>query len=422
MSSEIPLSMQPPSVKRNRAVRLNSEVLKSLNEAIQEKWLELATGERLTRDRKADLLGVSAVTAQRILENKGVDRTTLCLAFNSLGLTWDDSLCEPNVRALPKPDPQAEIAAPPPLPINRSRKAGSSRVRFAGIASLLALAGIGVHTLNRKDVDSETPDLFLGRSLILLSSGTKKYNDGDIRGAHPLVLEAANISRRYRGPRELSEALKVLGDIEAALGNLESARDHYQQVLDLRALFVEDTRNGSVLEGLAVVKTRLGDLQGAKRDLEHSIKLFTANRDWPGVPIALRDLGTVAYLSGALDEADLRFREALAKLEGMAKPDIVTDIRARRALVTLKRGQVAPARTELRACLAYWRARNHPRWVATTQLQLAMAEMRAGNAAGACELRQLSLQGFEAIGDRAGVKEVTELQGEFPTLTNVKHS
>src|SRR4051812_4110967 len=83
---------QEPS--RRRAVQLTPEALNNLKCALSEKWhLEERPG-KLTREARAEILGISIATAERVLTGKGVDRPTLTLAFRNVGLSWHESYCE----------------------------------------------------------------------------------------------------------------------------------------------------------------------------------------------------------------------------------------------------------------------------------------------------------------------------------------
>lgn len=415
------VSMSPHSVKRNRAVRLTAEASALLSDTLHQKGQAKGQRGRLTQELTAELLGVSTVTARRILHRKGVDRATLIVAFGSLGLAWRDSYCEPAVSMVASPEPPRARMDGAASPVPVSSGLGRAVLRVSAAFVLVALIGIGALASLKAPVDSRFPEPILSRSGSLVSQATEKYHAGEITRARSLLLEAVQINRLYKGPSELAESLKILGDVEAALGNLKVARSRYQEVLQLRSQFLEDERNGSILEALGVLKTRLGDLSGARRDLEQSLKLFRDHGDQPGVAMALRDLGTVAFLSGSTGAAESYFESALSAIRYSSKPDMEIDIRARQALVKANRGRINEAREQLDHCIAYWQAKHHPRWIAETELQLAGVEAQAGNDKVAIRLLISSLTGFRRVGDQLGVKIVTDrLTGLSPSSRSAR--
>jgi len=66
---------------RERAVRLTAEAREALRQALNACWHQSGAPGRLTREARADLMGVSIATANRILDGEGVDRSTLTNVF-----------------------------------------------------------------------------------------------------------------------------------------------------------------------------------------------------------------------------------------------------------------------------------------------------------------------------------------------------
>ena len=78
---------------RKRAVQLTPEAIESLKDALLIKWQGDRRLGKLTRETRAEILGLSVATADRVLSGKGADRSTLILAFRSVDLPWDDDYC-----------------------------------------------------------------------------------------------------------------------------------------------------------------------------------------------------------------------------------------------------------------------------------------------------------------------------------------
>ena len=73
---------------------------------------ERRTG-RLTQAWRADVLGLSPATANRMFAGQGVDRATLQSTYRALSLEWDDACCEPTDLAPPRADLPAVAEEPP---------------------------------------------------------------------------------------------------------------------------------------------------------------------------------------------------------------------------------------------------------------------------------------------------------------------
>src|SRR5437016_3331279 len=78
---------------RRRAVILTPEGLEILRSSLFAGWAQDSAEGKLTREERARRLGVSLLTADRILGGNGVDRVSLMLAFKSLDVSWQDSYC-----------------------------------------------------------------------------------------------------------------------------------------------------------------------------------------------------------------------------------------------------------------------------------------------------------------------------------------
>lgn len=141
----------------------------------------------------------------------------------------------------------------------------------------------------------------------------------------------------------------------------------------------------------------------AKQHLLDCLKGYKSEGDGVGVTLALRDLGSLSAQSGTPAEALSYFGRALANISAAKKPEIVADIRARRALALRDLHRVAEARSTLQETLRFWSNRHHERWIALSLFQLGTVETAAGNFAKANSLFKDSKTLYLKVGDAPGV-------------------
>lgn len=77
--------------RRSRSVSLGQAGIERLVTAVEAEHRRTSPGQRLTREGKAAILGgLSAATADKLLQGKTVDRATVELAFRSVGIRLTD--------------------------------------------------------------------------------------------------------------------------------------------------------------------------------------------------------------------------------------------------------------------------------------------------------------------------------------------
>lgn len=397
---------------RRRGVCLCDDARRLLNEALIRQWQREAGPRKLTRESRAELLGVSVATAQRILGGERADRATLMLAFKRLGIPWDESFCRPPEAPGLADEPCDSVTPQPLVPTTQSKR--------RPIGPLLIVASLGlslVAALVRWPVSSSDSDPWRDRFNESLSAGTTQYQLGNYGAARPLLNGAVLLARQHGSAGSMASAIRMLADVDFAEGRLESAKSRYEQAIELWSLFGKEAAIPAVFEGLGTLKARMGALSDARKDLDRCLRGFATNGDVPGVAMACRDLGWVEYLGGRLDAAKSWYDAALRALELQGKPDIEVDVRGRYALVVAGQGRFAEARRQLRGCLEYWRLRRHPRWVAQTQYQMAMVDASAGRWSDARRLLADGRRGFAAVGDPLGVADCDRLLARAPSAT-----
>lgn len=191
-----------------------------LQEALNQAWAsELRTG-KLTREERARLLGLSLVTARRVLEGKPVDRPTLTIAFKSLGFAWDDSFCEFVVST-----ESEEAVEPVPIEPPKPRKRRWLALAIAGVAGVMLLMGflfrleppIPMHGAMVSTGKWKRPrPRIVGPNTPLLGNGRSRQSSS------PAVMRT---QRAWRGHFAWTAILAM------AAGRFEEARDRFDEAL-----------------------------------------------------------------------------------------------------------------------------------------------------------------------------------------------
>lgn len=399
---------------RSRAVRLTTAGLEVLRRTLVEVWARESNGRKLTRERRAELLGVSIATAERVLSGKGVDRATLLLAFKSLGLAWDEAYCEhPDAAPEAESDIQERPQLAPPAP---SRPARSHPTGWARAFMVLITAMVMLSAPRSTRITLPEPYIEAWSSAYLrhFMSGTNAYHAGNYVQAKPHVDRALSIARANRSPSHTAGALRLAGDLASAHGDLHVALERYEEAYNLHKVFDATEVRPALLEALGDVRTRLGDFDGARTALTAALKGYSDLNLAVGITMALRNLGSLDEALGNLDAAERQFDDAARAIKSENKPDLMTDVRARRAVVWAKRGRLAAAHAELETCLAHWEEVKHARWIAKTLLQLATVDRLSGQAQSARQRLDRAEALYARVGDRMGVAAAQSLRAEMP--------
>lgn len=405
--------MSTPTKPRKRAVRLTPEALAALQAALAQRWQDDARDGRLTRETRAELMGVSVTTAGRILSGGGVDRATLALAFKTVGLPWSDSCCEHATEEGDVEKPEVAAQTPtelPPTPGGGPRKRGFVEAYAFGACVLAVVAALALSP--RTSAPSHPPVDEAAKWGNVFNSylydGIARYHRADYAGCRRDLQQAHALAEKHDSAIHLALVIHTEGDLAQEQGRLQEAKTNYQAELTVRSRLIDPRPKPGIYESLGEVETRLGEYRSAANDLRLALDDFRRLRDPVGIAIVTGDLGSVAFGDGRLDEADALFRQSLALLGSLSKPDIVWDVQGRRALVLLKRGRADEARRTLASCLDYWTKKGHPRWIAVSELQLAMADEQLGDRSAAVARLARSRAAFESVGDRARLAEATE--------------
>lgn len=375
-----------------------------------EVWNSRPGRGRLTREEKARLLGVSVVTADRILGRERVDKSSLVLAFQSLGLEWSESFYERPGN--PYPDVPASVGlATNGMPESRRRLtwalavAGLLVTLLIGLRPLVVNAAFELSTAWHKEFKDD------------MTAGTYAYHDGDYERARMLVDRATLTARKQGSAPALSWSLKIQGELLAQKGDFSAALDRFVEAGAFLMAMENTVSLGPLLEVRGNTELRLGKLADADNHFRQALELARTYGHPVNEAAAYRGLGSVAAARKRWAESDRWFQSALRTLAKTSETNMAVDVRARMATTWSARGRHARALQELADCLTHWEARRHVRWIATTRLQLGSVSIASGEVSEGLRLVQMAREGFASIGDRAGESDCDVHLNEGPHTT-----
>ncbi len=398
---------------RRRAVRLKKEAILHLNHRLEQEWSHHPGSGKLTRQEKARLLGVSLVTSQKILSGSGVDRPTLTLVYKNLGLTWDNSYCEP-IHLEFAPDDLPDEAGLEETPLNslddppRKRSWPGRWIFASALAGSAALLISGFHLLGpRTNMGRD----WEGRYLAEVKSVIQAYRQADYLHARSRLAKAIEIARLNSDALALSETLMLAGDLAAANGDYETAKLQYEKALIFKNELGAEVARPVIWNALGEIETALHNYEQAELYFRDCLKDSRKYSDVIHIVQACRGLGTVSHYQGDLGEALKWYEMAEQEMKGMDEADLHRDIQARRALVWRDQGLYPEAMAALQECLAHWQNQAHPRWIARTQLQVATVYFRQKDRPSASMLVDSSLAAYTTLRDQAGMAECKRMLG-----------
>lgn len=375
--------------QRRRAVRLTSEGWERLQAAIVKLWSASGDGGRLTRERQADLLGISVVTLGKIRKGEGVDQSTLILSFENAQEPWLDRY----------------MVSPDSAPVQEQQ---SHRMRPRWILVFCGLF-LGVPLIGLFKRGNGYDKLWYPEYFKYQQAGQAAYHRAEFVEAERNLDAALTIAKDHDDASSIASTLRMQGEVFAARGNLDESIHRYRQAVGIREVMGQRLAVAAILEVMADAEVRLGRLNDAQTHYHIAMDGYAKEGKPGGLAACYRGLGTVEANRGNIPGARAWFHNALSSLEKQPNPDMTCDIQSRLALLLRDEGNLAQAESELLRCLSYWRNRAHPRWIATTEYQLGTVLQRAGRKADAKHLLEKSESVFSKLGDRTNAFECSKL-------------
>lgn len=397
--------------RKRRAVRLSEHGLETLNARLVERFERYAEEyprAKLTREVSAELLGLSARTVGPLLRRGPVDRSTVMEAFRMLEVPWKEAFCEEiEPSSGSEPAEQALTEVQPKAKGIRYWLATHKLTALAGFAVLAFSVGFLIKQA-RQPTDTR-PDWQIQFQEKMIEA-TSAYHRADYSKAWTLQRAAALIAHRQRDVADIAYSLQLEGQLLAAAGKDEEALQKFENAkTELQTAGFSNDLYHSTLELGAEAKLRLGKLSGANEDYLECLGQAQKEKSRVSIAAAFRGLGSVAYAQKLFPESVKWFDEGLSTLINGEEADMACDIRARRSLAVCELGRFDEALSTLNSCLAHWKAKGHPRWIATSEYQLGLVWKKKGDAIKSTTLLTQARSGYGAVGDQGGVLKCDEL-------------
>ena len=393
---------------RNRGVRLNDNGLNVVEAALLKQWTEEGIHKKLTRERKAQLMGLSIATSDKVLKGNIVDRATVLLAFNNLYIKWSDDYLATDSKEIADDqyschNPECfgdNLVQPPvtvPSPTIPVFRFGNLQWPKAGFLTLgfitLGLLALGLVVSPVRSSQRPLPSALLGQ---------REFHAGRYTNAINIVTKLRTNATASDSTSGLIEILRLEGDILVSKGEYAQAKDRFEQALAIKqSLGIENTYASS-FEAIADCQLHLEEPHKAINMFEKSLDLYSKAQDAVGILMAKRGIAS-AYIRLGKIQSGLSLlqmcRDTLLKCPESSRQGLEADLCGREAVAysLLNSHQVAISLSE--RCLTYWRSKQHPRWVAICESQLGFIYRRSGNELQARQILENSKLTFSKLGD-----------------------
>jgi len=118
----------------------------------------------------------------------------------------------------------------------------------------------------------------------------------------------------------LGQVWHLAGTVAAQRGDLELARQRYEESLAIRERLGDVAKMGALYSNLAIVAEYSGDMDATQLMAERALELRSAANDRWGMGVSLGNLSAIAVKQGRLVEARNRSEEALGVLREVGDP------------------------------------------------------------------------------------------------------
>lgn len=373
------------SKRRKRGICLTKHAADQLWIQAEQRWLEQNEHRRPSREGIAEMLGLSIATMEKLVACAPVDRATAIIAFRAVGMEWTEELVDSGEA----PKPLTESAP------SSSKTKFPIRFILVGLAAIAFAAGLN-HQL-AVQIDSK------------IEAGMQDFQRGDFGSARANLAVSYNRAKDQDSMEHMANTVRLDADLCSSQGDFVTAKRKYLLSLQMHEQLGQLNYRASLFEAIGDCELRLGDLDSSEEHFSQSAQLYNKANDPTGVAIAKRGLGSVYHARKESQRAVTTFDAALADINGLDKPDLKSDLAARRALAISDLGQPQEALKTLNQCLDYWTSKDHPRWIATTRLQLAKVYRTTGEKEAAEQMARSAQSTFQSVGDKAGVANCEEL-------------
>ena len=174
--------------------------------------------------------------------------------------------------------------------------------QLQNVYSFNVLAGLALLKHARQILGGALPEYLLG------DLESRLGNVDQARGHYD---NAIDLYKKEQAKLGLANALKALGDLESRLGNVDQARGHYDNAIDLYKKEQAKLGLANALKALGDLERRLGNVDQARGHYDNAIDLYKKEQDQLGLANALKALGDLERRLGNVDQARGHYDNAI---------------------------------------------------------------------------------------------------------------
>lgn len=408
--------------KRTRSVRLSAEAVRSLEGLLELRRQADHPNEKLTRPLKAEILGVSVRTADRLLNGEPVDRSSIVFAFSRLGSEVDPSYILVDESS---PDGEdSEIEDPTRLHLEECstgkpdsdsgreqavHRSNQSRrlywallalpvltlVVFGAVNSVQTMGAVSAHRLKEN----------IQETLIAAHSAFQKANYKEAERLFHDVIE------KNKGARDIAysaDAKRGLAEIAIYRADYKTALSLIDQAIALRKEFDQESPHAVLAALRGEILQNLGDFKEAERCYRTAIGIYGRNKEPFGVALTQSSMGDLFTDQGRFEDAEEEIVSCLNFLRINHKDREVAATQLLLAKLRDRQGRPKEAIRVAKEALAYFEKEGHPRWLAKTNLILGQALGHANQRAEAKASLQHAQSLYQAVRDPRGLTLVSD--------------
>jgi predicted ATPase/DNA-binding CsgD family transcriptional regulator len=132
------------------------------------------------------------------------------------------------------------------------------------------------------------------RAAALVGRARMRERVGDYHGSRRDSDECLRISRKFGLTMMVSRALNVIGVLSAIEGNLKRAERYFLETVNVAAQLDDRIWIARTRSNLAMIRSRRGDHEGARVELEKVVEILEAEGDPYGAGVVMDSLGQVS--------------------------------------------------------------------------------------------------------------------------------
>lgn len=245
------------------------------------------------------------------------------------------------------------------------------------------------------------------------------------QGGEAYCKEAYDIFMAAGNHLYAADALRTMGDRTGAKGDLNGARDLYNQALAILRPMGEHEKTGVVLNNMATGYENQGQIAEAQKLFREAADTWTECGDLLNAGIALSNLGDVFMLRGELHQAQLQYERARDQIEA-ADPNGIAYSLYSIAYIRLLRGDIPGAKQYTDQAMTVAVRRRNVNEIAQDSETIGAIRIAADDLAGARQSFEQALNIRKQQANEAGIAEtqanlagVALEEGKFPEAEQV---